>query len=103
MLLFQGIEDFNNYIQGELGLTFHIPEFQRPLDNEHVNKIVNDVQAYINKHGFQPSLGTIQVCCYDNSCALVDGQHRYNGIERLEELGGTIEFTANIIQVDDYV
>ena len=82
----------------------NIPNIQRILDIDKVNNIVAyQINYYKNNNNFN-ILGVINIHFNkeNNMYYLIDGQHRYNALHKLNELGHTPDFFIEIVYINNY-
>lgn len=81
-----------------------VPEFQRIIDKNKVNEIVNFQLEHHKSKGYYCLLGSI-ILCYNKvskSYYLLDGQHRYKAIKILyNEYSHIVDFHIQIIDILD--
>ena len=83
----------NNKIIGKinnkilLDIEINIPNEQRIRDDTKVNEIIEYQEDYYKKNGIFNFIGIINIHLCDEKYYLVDGQHRYNSIKKLTNMG----------------
>ena len=77
-----------------------IPEYQRILSLNHVNKIYENLKEKFLK-GINPILsGVIQICVNDTDKYIIDGNHRFHAFKKVyEELKKDLTIVVNYIDV----
>ena len=78
-----------------------IPNEQRIKDNDKINEIVQYQEQYHKTHNYFNFLGSINIHKHNNRYYLVDGQHRFNALKKLNAKGYTkIDVIIELIRVD---
>ena len=70
-----------------MNVNFNIPDIQRSLDNEHVQKIYDFENNYYLKHNTYCIAGSLSIGIKDNDSSeyILDGQHRIYAYMKLIE------------------
>ena len=91
---------------GDLITNYNIelPNIQRILNQDKVNEIVEYQKKYILENTKTNFLGIINIHYVNslNKYFLVDGQHRYNALCKLYNLGHNIEIFVEYVTVENY-
>lgn len=73
-------------------LNYKIPKLQRPLDNNHIQKIIKDQIEEYTRYKSYSILQAITVVNINNEFVyIIDGQHRIHAFKELEKLGYDIQ------------
>ncbi len=77
-----------------------VAPFQRPIDTDHLNTIIEKYRAVYKERGYFPVLGDIILCKYSGIEYLIDGQHRYFALKTLcEEMNLSIYVWTQTVPV----
>ncbi len=100
-LSYQRFDDFRSLQSFLNGKEYIIPDFQRQLDTEYVNKFVESIINWYNLYGEYPPITVICFCVVDGKYFLVDGQHRLAAIKKLLEYNVLLPFDVSIYEVSN--
>lgn len=77
-----------------------IPDFQRLINPEHVQKIYDSIKSQIEAKQAPLLPGCLIICQHQDTRWLVDGQHRYAAYHKIwRDLHDDLTVTINVIQV----
>ena len=86
-----------------LNIDIELPEIQRIVDNDNVSEIINYQINYFKKNKHFNFLGVLNIhhCKDRQTYYLIDGQHRYNAIKGLFNMGHCdFNVTVEIVDVE---